>query len=69
MTEVTETGARERIARKTYVRATGNPEPNFDRFLAKYRSAPGWKTYEIPCGHDAMIDMPERLTDILIDAA
>ena len=68
-TRVAETGARERISRKTYVRAAGNTEPNFDRFLAKYRSAPGWRTYEVPCGHDVMIDMPERLTDILVEVA
>ena len=20
-----------------------------------------WRTYEVPCGHDVMVDMPERL--------
>jgi hypothetical protein len=25
--------------------------------------------YELPCGHDAMVDMPDRLTEILIEVA
>ncbi len=26
-----------------------------------------WRTYEVPCGHDVMIDEPDRLTDILLE--
>ncbi len=63
------TGARERVAKKTYIRATGYPNPNFDRFYAKTRADPSWRTYEVPCGHDVMIDLPERLTQILEEAA
>ena len=25
--------------------------------------------YEVPCGHDVMVDMPERLTEILLEVA
>jgi hypothetical protein len=65
-----ETDARSRIARKAYVRASAhNPAPYFDGFLAKYRSTPGWRTYEVPSGHDVMIDMPERLMEILLEVA
>jgi hypothetical protein len=28
-----------------------------------------WRTYEVPCGHDVMVDAPERLTEILLEAA
>ena len=28
-----------------------------------------WRVYEMPCGHDAMVDMPERLTEILLEVA
>ena len=64
---VTETGSRNRILRKTYIRAIHDPEPFFEAFLAKYRSTPGWQTYEVRSGHDVMIDMPERLTEILLE--
>jgi pimeloyl-ACP methyl ester carboxylesterase len=65
---VTETGARERIAGKVYVLAAARPTPPFAAAYTKYRSSPGWRTYEVPCGHFVMIDMPERLTEILLEA-
>jgi pimeloyl-ACP methyl ester carboxylesterase len=61
------TGARERIGTKTYIRAAGYPNPYFDAGLASAR-AKNWLTYEVPCGHDVMLDMPERLTEILLEA-
>ena len=62
------TGARERIAGKTYIRAAGYPNPYFDAGLASAR-AKHWRTYEVPCGHDVMLDMPERLAEILVEVA
>jgi pimeloyl-ACP methyl ester carboxylesterase len=62
------TGARERIGRKTYIRAAGYENPYFNAGLASAR-AKKWRTYEVPCGHDVMLDMPERLTEILQDVA
>jgi pimeloyl-ACP methyl ester carboxylesterase len=62
------TGARERIAQKTYIRAAGYPNPYFDAGLASAR-AKNWRIHELPCGHDAMLDMPEKLTEILQGAA
>jgi pimeloyl-ACP methyl ester carboxylesterase len=61
-------GARDRIARKAYIRATAYDSATYDDALARTRAA-GWRTYEAPCGHDVMIDMPERLAEILVDAA
>jgi pimeloyl-ACP methyl ester carboxylesterase len=63
------TGAAGRIARKAYIRAANYANPGFDRALAAARSDPSWKTYEVPCGHDVMVDMPERLTEILLEIA
>ena len=62
------TGARERIARKTYIRAAAYPNPYFDAGLANAR-AKNWRIYQLPCGHDVMLDMPERLAEILEEAA
>ena len=66
--KVTLTGARERIVKKTYIRATSYPSQYFDAGLASAR-AKNWRTYEVECGHDVMLDMPERLTEILQGAA
>jgi pimeloyl-ACP methyl ester carboxylesterase len=66
--KITAAGARESIARKTYIRS-GFDSPVFDQTLAKMKAAPGWKTYEVACGHDVMIDMPDRLVEILLEVA
>jgi len=60
------TGARERIAKKAYIRATGYSNPVFDAHAATLRARPGWRVYDVPCGHDVMVDMPDRLTEILL---
>ena len=62
-------GARENIARKTYIRAKGYTNQGFDRALATVQADPSWRCYEVPCGHDVMVDMPERLTELLLQAA
>jgi len=52
----------------TYILASGYEAspfmPSFERAKAR-----GWKTADIACGHDAMLDMPEELTAILLNAA
>jgi hypothetical protein len=62
-------GARENIARKTYIRAKGYANQAFDRALATVQADPSWRCYEVPCGHAVMVDMPERLTELLLQAA
>jgi pimeloyl-ACP methyl ester carboxylesterase len=60
-------GAYKKVAKKTYVVATG-----WDAFAAsaeKYRKTPGWTVRELACGHDMPIDMPDELTQLLIEAA
>jgi pimeloyl-ACP methyl ester carboxylesterase len=62
------TGARERIAKKTYIRAAGYPNVSFEAAQARAKKE-GWRSYDVPCGHDVMIDMPERLAEILNEIA
>jgi pimeloyl-ACP methyl ester carboxylesterase len=62
------TGARDRIAKKIYIRASGYPNVSFDKAFARVKADRGWRVYEVPCGHDVMIDEPDRLTDILLEA-
>ena len=66
---VTLTGARERIGSKTYIRAAAYPNPVFDAHAAKLTARQGWRVHSVPCGHDVMVDMPERLTEILAEVA
>jgi hypothetical protein len=63
------TGAREKIAKKAYIRATSYPTPRFDSYFEKLGHDPTWRTYAVPSGHDVMIDMPDRLTEILLEVA
>jgi pimeloyl-ACP methyl ester carboxylesterase len=62
-------GARERIAKKTYIRASGYPNVSFEKAHARAKADRTWRTYEVPCGHDVMIDDPDRLTEILLEVA
>jgi len=61
------TGARERIGKKLYLRASGYGSPSFDAALAKVRGRPAWRVFEMACGHDIMVDMPEELAKILTE--
>lgn len=51
----------------TFILATGHDGspfmPSYERAKAK-----GWKTLSMACGHDVMLDMPEELTTILLNA-
>ena len=62
-------GARERIAKKSYIRAKNYANPGFDKALGTLKGNPAWRIYEAPCGHDVMVDMPERLAEILLEVA
>ncbi len=63
------TGARERVTRKTYIRAGGYPNVAFEKAFARAKADPSWRTYEVAGGHDVMIDAPDRLTEILLEVA
>ena len=62
------TGARERIAKKAYVLATGWEHSPFPLFAGMVKDDPAWRYYDVACGHDVMLDDPERLADILEEA-
>jgi pimeloyl-ACP methyl ester carboxylesterase len=62
------TGGRDKIAKKTYIRAKGYAGPAFDAALAKTKVDPSWKTHEMTSGHDAMVIQPQELTELLLQA-
>jgi pimeloyl-ACP methyl ester carboxylesterase len=64
------TGARDKVAKKTYIRAAKYPQPSFDKALAECKADPSWKTFEIATsGHDVMVDAPDWLTERLLEAS
>ena len=52
----------------TFILATGYEAPPFMPSYERAK-AKGWKTLSLSCGHDVMLDMPEELTTILLNAA
>jgi pimeloyl-ACP methyl ester carboxylesterase len=64
------TGAREKVAKKTYVRAAAYPQPTFDKALAECKADKTWRTFEATnSGHDVMVDAPQWLVDVLLQVS
>ncbi|MBZ5528376.1 MAG: alpha/beta fold hydrolase [Acidobacteriia bacterium] len=61
-------GGIEEIKNITYLLASGWAPSPFPQFYEKAK-ARGWKTRELACGHDAMLDLPEELSRELMKAA
>ena len=63
------TGAINQIKNVTYILAEGFVEGSpFPPFYKKAKTK-GWKTFTMSCGHIPMLDQPEELTKILLQAA
>ncbi|MDB5680223.1 MAG: esterase [Sphingomonas bacterium] len=62
------TGARDRIAKRTCIRAADFPSVPFDAGMAEARNK-GWRTAEIAGGHALMLDAPAQLTELLVQLA
>jgi pimeloyl-ACP methyl ester carboxylesterase len=61
------TGARDKVAKKTNIRAPKYPQKAFDKAYAECKADKTWQTFETTtAGHDVMVDAPEWLADILI---
>ena len=65
----TVTGAWKKIPHLAYIRAANQARPTFARFAEQVRSDPRWQYFELPCGHNVMLDLPEALTGILLGCA
>jgi pimeloyl-ACP methyl ester carboxylesterase len=55
------------IAKKTFVLAT-NWKGSLTREYARIKGDKSWTVIEVPYGHDVMLDAPERLAEILLNA-
>ena len=61
------TGAHLRIPKKIYILATQWDGPNQPVFV-RIKDDRDWSTVEMPCGHDVMLDAPDLLAEILLNA-
>jgi pimeloyl-ACP methyl ester carboxylesterase len=63
------TGAHSKIGKRIYVHSTVLPrESPFKPFYDRVKADPSWQAHTLPCGHDAMLDMPDETTAILESA-
>ncbi len=59
----------DRVKRRIFVLAEGNSMSVFWAFAEALRKDADWYVIGVPCGHDVMVDMPERLAQILLEAS
>jgi pimeloyl-ACP methyl ester carboxylesterase len=63
------TGAHKTIGKRIYVHSTVLPrESPFRPFYDRVKDDPAWQAHTLPCGHDAMLDMPDETAAILESA-
>lgn len=63
-------GARERVARKTYIRLPKFPSPALDKASAECTADTSWTVVENKTsGHSVMVNEPDWLTGVLLQAA
>jgi pimeloyl-ACP methyl ester carboxylesterase len=63
------TGSHASIRKRIYVHATDLGRPSaFQPFYEKCKADPKWETHALACGHEVMMDMPERTLEILLSA-
>lgn len=63
-------GALQKVAKKTYIRLPKFPQPAFDKALADCKADKSWTTVELPdAGHIAMLDAPQRVSELILQGA
>ena len=61
------TGCEAAIKSRLFILAEGwDPSP-FRYYAKRFMGKPDWRVSRLPCGHDAMVDMPLELAALLID--
>jgi pimeloyl-ACP methyl ester carboxylesterase len=65
---LTLTGGIDRIKRKTYIYCNDPAPTTFTQFYEKLKNRPGWVMHTLPCTHMAQNDMPNELTQMLVQA-
>ncbi len=55
--------------RRVFICATGYHRSDFREFAARVRPTPQWVVHDVACGHDLMVDAPDRVAEILLAEA
>jgi pimeloyl-ACP methyl ester carboxylesterase len=63
------TGAYKKIGKRSFIKAGAYVPSAFDPFFERVKRDPAWRSYSLPCGHDVMVDMPDELAKLLVEAA
>ena len=58
-----------RIPTLVYVHSEGNSPSPFDACAEATSRDAAWRNHAVPCGHEVMVEMPDRLAEILLEAA
>lgn len=61
------TGAEQVIDRKMHIICAHHHPSPFWSFHERYKGHPDWRTEELPCLHDAMIELPEETANLIHD--
>ena len=62
------TGAHKRIGKRFYIYASVPSPTSFTPFYERVKNDPAWNVSTVPCGHMVMLDMPDRLVELLAAA-
>jgi pimeloyl-ACP methyl ester carboxylesterase len=62
-------GARDAVAKKSYIRAAKFRSHPFDAVVKRLAPDPGWRVLRIESGHVPMLDEPSRLAELLAQTA
>lgn len=65
---LTLTGGIDRIKHKTYIYCNVPAPTTFTQFYEKLKNKPGWVMHTLPSTHMAQTDMPNELTQMLVQA-
>ena len=63
------TGAHARVAKRTFIKAGAYVPSPFDSIFERLKADPAWHATSIACGHDVMVDKPDELATLLLQAA
>ena len=64
---ITHTEPWRRVDSLTYIHATANAPSPFGAIAARLAEDPAWTLHELPCGHIVALDLPNELTEILLN--
>ncbi|WP_395713465.1 alpha/beta fold hydrolase [Reyranella sp.] len=63
-------GSLQKVSKKTYIRLPKFPQPAFDKALADCKADKSWTTVALPdVGHIAMLDAPDRVSQLILQGA